>query len=117
MGPPRPHPSQRVSSMNTASRARVANDPQALDLLEQLLIRYPSVSEEENGRIGQLLRSVTPLDLGLLSTTASAWSQAELYRRDHPTHFRMRWTERLFWLASAAILIAGMIFAWDIGVP
>ncbi|GAA4037160.1 hypothetical protein GCM10022281_17230 [Sphingomonas rosea] len=103
--------------MTTASRARVANDPISLARLEDLLIRYPAVSPAENAEIGTLLRSTGPLDMGLLSSNASAWPQAELYRRDHPTHFRMSWKERGFWLVSAALAVAALVFAWDMGVP
>lgn len=101
---------------NSAGRARVANDPYAIARLEDLLVRYPSVSADESDEIAMLLRGTGPFDMGLLSANALAWTKAEHYRRDHPARFRMHWRERLFWLVSAAGVIIVLIVLWDMGV-
>lgn len=101
---------------NDTGRARVADNPAALDRLERLLLEYPAVSPSEQAEIGQLLRATGPLDMGLLSANAHAWERAEHYRRDHPRLFRMGLKERLFWIVAGVGTILTLYLVWDIGI-
>ena len=114
----RPAPLEVCTLSNEdAGRARWADDLQSLTRLEQLLMRYPKLDQEENREVGQLLLQTGPLDMGLLSANRAAWDQAERYRAENPEVFKMSVAKRL-WLTAFALLTVALIW-WlsDIGLP
>ena len=61
-----------------------ADDLQYLTRIEQLLLRYPHISEAERHEVAELLLQTGPLDMGLLSANQPAWDKAERYREESP---------------------------------
>ena len=98
------------------SRAKLARNPQSLARAEGLLLQYPQLSPEELAEVGQFLRRAAPIDMGLLSTNQQAWSNAERYRREHPSAFAATFKEKLIWAFATIFVIAILALLWDSGL-
>ena len=98
------------------SRAKLARNPHGLSRTESLLIQYPQLSSEELKEVGQYLRRASPMDMGLLSTNQEAWSNAERYRREHPSVFAATVKEKLVWAVATIAVVAILALLWDSGL-
>jgi len=87
-----------------------------LDRVETLLERYPEASEAEQHEIGQFLKRATPLEVGLLSGNALAWTKVEQYKSDHPHLFATSRRELAVWLGLAAFVAVAVFLLWDVGM-
>ncbi|WP_344706098.1 hypothetical protein [Sphingomonas swuensis] len=97
-------------------RARVADDPDALARLDELLTAYPDLPPSTTQEVGILLKGLGPLDTGLLSANAAAWAKAERFRSDHPAIFRASWKLRLLWFALTIAFILFVVLLWDVAL-
>jgi hypothetical protein len=71
----------------TKSRQALAMNADGLASAERLLLQYPDVTDNERDEIGAFLKGAAPIDIGLLSSNAEAWQNAERFKRDHPRYF------------------------------
>lgn len=97
-------------------RARVADDPDALARLEQLLSSYPDLPPPATKEIGTLLKGLGPLDTGLLSANPAAWQKAEQFRKEHPAVFQAGWGLRILWISLTLAFILTVAFLWDVAL-
>ena len=88
---------------------RPGADDLQLTRFEQLLWRYPHISEAENREVAELLLQTGPLDMALLSANQPAWDKAERYREESPAVFRMSVTRGL-WPVALVVLTAAIIW-------
>jgi hypothetical protein len=92
-------------------------DRDILERVQSLLERYPETSEAETLEIGAFLKQATPLEVGLLSGNAAAWTKSEQYKIDHAHLFAMSKLELAIWLGLAALVVSLTAFLlWDVGV-
>lgn len=99
-----------------ATRRKLADDADALASAEQLLLRYPEVSTDEQGEIARFLTRATVMDMGLLSTNAAAWAKAEQFRADHRSIFALSALGYAAWIVAALVACAILISLWDSGL-
>jgi hypothetical protein len=100
----------------TKSRQALAMNADALANAERLLLQYPDVSETERDEIGAFLKNGAPIDIGLLSSNAEAWQNAERFKRDHPRYFAVGRGFLLYCSAVVALLLFALFLMKDIGL-
>lgn len=72
----------------TAPTAPLNTPSGAIDLIEDMLRRYPDISSEELARCIAFLTKAPILERGSLSARAGMAEKMEQVRRDHPGPFR-----------------------------
>lgn len=96
------------------SRRTLSDDFETLADAEILLSKYPQVSHAERDRIGHFLRHGSPLDIGLLSSNARAWTAAETFKLENPRYFApglgvyAGWTVAILGIGATLVLIKDM---------
>jgi hypothetical protein len=100
----------------TKSRQALAVNADALANAERLLLQYPKVTNNERDEIGAFLKNGAPIDIGLLSSNAEAWQNAERFKRDHPRYFAVGRGFLLYCSAAVALLLFALFLMKDIGL-
>ncbi|WP_114228800.1 MULTISPECIES: hypothetical protein [Sphingomonas] len=95
-------------------RHRLVADGHRLDHVEALLERYPDTSADERDEIGIFLKEASPLEVGLLSSNAAAWTKAEQYKIDHPERFRTSTRTWAMLIGIGLAAAATLVLIWDV---
>jgi hypothetical protein len=95
---------------------RAAVDPTRFEQIQELLSRYPNITDAERAEIIHLLKKGPPIETALLSTIERVRPQLDHFREDNRGHFAIGAKEYVFVAVSLVALVALFAFLWDSGL-
>lgn len=101
---------------DTTFKRSAAVDPARLEHIQDLLSRYPDISDADRGEILNYLRKGPPLDAALLTTVERIKPKLARFREDHRRHFAVGAKEYILVAVLLAVLVALFVFLWDAGL-
>lgn len=101
---------------DTTFKRSPAVDPARLEHIQNLLSRYPDITEADREEILHFLKKGPPLDTALLGTVEPVRPQLDRFRADHRRHFEVGAKEYLLVAILLAALAALAALLWDSGL-
>jgi hypothetical protein len=80
--------------------------------VEQLLARYPRISEAETSEVRNFLATAGHLDVGLVAGNEALSANLAAFRKDHARHFRPKLHELALFLLVTAGPVAALFWRY-----
>jgi len=86
-----------------------------LERVEDMLRRYPDLTDIERDEILAFLRSAPAIERGLLNGNEALSPQLDRFRADHARLFGIRRKELAIIAALIVVVVAAVLLLWDAG--